>query len=124
MHVDMVICWTVSDESYQLAKTYKHLSDKLSEFSKILVELEIGKKQAADAKDYDEAEKIKVRPLLFFFIFISIMLMNLQADINEIKDKAEDTLRKANLQVTRDGRVLAIDANDTEVKPFLFICPA
>lgn len=50
----------VKVESYQLAKTYHHLREKMEKFTKILSDLEIGKRHAVDTKDYDEAEKIKV----------------------------------------------------------------
>lgn len=50
----------VQSESYQIAKTYKYISDKLERFTKILADLEIGKRHAVETKDYDEAEKIKV----------------------------------------------------------------
>ncbi|KAI9244556.1 hypothetical protein BDA99DRAFT_577124 [Phascolomyces articulosus] len=76
------------DESYQIAKVYKDISDNLSRFGKIVIDLELGKKQAVESKDYDEAEKIK-------------------ADICEIKRSAEQLLQQANIQITRDGRVVA-----------------
>ncbi|KAI9490222.1 hypothetical protein BDB00DRAFT_562985 [Zychaea mexicana] len=75
------------DESYQAAKVYKDISDKLSRFGKIVIDLELGKKQAVESKDYDEAEKIK-------------------ADICEIKRSAEQLLEQANIHITRDGRVV------------------
>lgn len=49
-----------ADESYHVAKVYKDLSDRLSEFGKMVIDLELSKKQAVESKDYDEAEKIKV----------------------------------------------------------------
>lgn len=57
----LTLASTMLGESYQLAKSFKELSDKLSRFATIVYDLEVGKKQAADAKDYDEAERIKVR---------------------------------------------------------------
>lgn len=50
----------VKAESYQNAKTYKYLGEKMEKFTKILSDLEIGKRHAVETKDYDEAEKIKV----------------------------------------------------------------
>jgi hypothetical protein len=55
----------VRDESYQIAKTYKYLGDKLERFTKILSDLEIEKRHAVETKDYDEAEKIKVKKSSF-----------------------------------------------------------
>lgn len=53
-----------ADESYHVAKVYKDLSDRLSEFGKMVIDLELSKKHAVESKDYDEAEKIKVFPLI------------------------------------------------------------
>lgn len=50
----------VRGESYQIAKRYKYIGDKLERFTKILSDLEIEKRHAVETKDYDEAEKIKV----------------------------------------------------------------
>ncbi|KAG0171874.1 hypothetical protein DFQ29_008645 [Apophysomyces sp. BC1021] len=83
----------VKEEAYQLAKTYKILSDKLTQFARILDGLEIGKKQAVETKDYDEAEKIK-------------------ADINEIKLSSAKMLRQAGVRVTNNGRVVPTNSLD------------
>lgn len=56
----ILIIYAPSDEAYQEAKTYKYLGDKMQKFTKILADLEIGKRHAVETKDYDEAEKIKV----------------------------------------------------------------
>ncbi|KAG2223406.1 hypothetical protein INT45_001712 [Circinella minor] len=82
------------DESYQIAKVYKDISDNLSRFGKIVIDLELGKKQAVESKDYDEAEKIK-------------------ADICNIKQSAEQLLQQANIHITRDGRVVPAGSNGT-----------
>jgi centrosomal protein CEP104 len=79
----------VINESYQIAKTYKYLGDKLGRFTKILSDLEIGKRHAVETKDYDEAEKIK-------------------DDIKEIKQAAELLLKQAHIQITPDGNVISI----------------
>lgn len=42
---------------------YKDLSDRLSEFGKMVIDLELSKKHAVESKDYDEAEKIKVNQI-------------------------------------------------------------
>jgi hypothetical protein len=47
-------------ESYQIAKTYKFLGDKMEKLTKILADLEFKKRRAVEIKNYDEAEKIKV----------------------------------------------------------------
>lgn len=76
-------------ESYQIAKTYKYLGDKLERFTKILSDLEIGKRHAVETKDYDEAEKIK-------------------DDIMEIKQAADTMLKHAHICI-QDGRVVPLD---------------
>ncbi|KAI8640199.1 hypothetical protein BD408DRAFT_420103 [Parasitella parasitica] len=86
----------VRDESYKIAKTYKHLGDKLERFTKILSDLEIGKRHAVDTKDYDEAEKIK-------------------DDIAEIKQAAEAILKKAHICI-KDGRVITLDDEDVAME--------
>lgn len=48
------------DEDFKEAKIYKELGDRLTGLYKFLVELENDKHQAVSAKDYDEADKIKV----------------------------------------------------------------
>jgi hypothetical protein len=80
----------IVDESYQTAKTYKFISDRLARFSKILVEFEQAKRHAVDTKDYDEAEKIK-------------------GDINEIKQAAESIIKQANIRITDDGQVVLLN---------------
>ncbi|KAL7335139.1 hypothetical protein PS15p_200658 [Mucor circinelloides] len=82
----------VRGESYQIAKTYKYLGDKLERFTKILADLEIGKRHAVETKDYDEAEKIK-------------------DDIKEIKQAAETMLKHAHICI-EDGRVVPLDVAD------------
>ncbi|KAI8073361.1 hypothetical protein BC940DRAFT_291149 [Gongronella butleri] len=77
----------VQDEAYGKAKVYKSISDKLSQFGKILVDLEQAKRHAVDTKDYDEAEKIK-------------------QDIGEIKLAAESILQKAHVRISDDGVVI------------------
>ncbi|CEP16010.1 hypothetical protein [Parasitella parasitica] len=84
----------VRDESYKIAKTYKHLGDKLERFTKILSDLEIGKQHAVETKDYDEAEKIK-------------------DDIAEIKQAAEAMLKQAHICI-KDGRVAVLDDDDDQ----------
>ncbi|KAG2192917.1 hypothetical protein INT46_009323 [Mucor plumbeus] len=85
----------VRGESYQIAKTYKYLGEKLERFTKILSDLEIGKRHAVETKDYDEAEKIK-------------------DDIKEIKQAAETMLKHAHIYID-DGRVLPLnDADNVE----------
>ncbi|KAL9538036.1 hypothetical protein MBANPS3_011250 [Mucor bainieri] len=79
----------VRGESYQIAKTYKYLGDKLERFTKILSDLEIGKRHAVETKDYDEAEKIK-------------------DDIKEIKQAADTMLKHAHICI-EDGRVVPLD---------------
>ncbi|KAI8331900.1 hypothetical protein BC941DRAFT_382119 [Chlamydoabsidia padenii] len=86
----------VRDEAYQTAKTYKCISDRLAQFSKILVEFEQAKRHAVDTKDYDEAEKIK-------------------DDINEIKQAAEIIIKQANIRITEDGQVVPLVENQTIV---------
>ncbi|KAI8985964.1 hypothetical protein BDB01DRAFT_849801 [Pilobolus umbonatus] len=81
----------VKGEGYQSAKTYKYLGDKLEKLTKILSDLEIGKKHAVDTKDYDEAEKIK-------------------DDIKEIKQAAEMMLKHACIEITPDGRVIQLES--------------
>ncbi|CDH51167.1 flagellar associated protein [Lichtheimia corymbifera JMRC:FSU:9682] len=83
-------------ESYHVAKVYKDLSDRLSEFGKMVIDLELSKKHAVESKDYDEAEKIK-------------------ADICEIKHAAEKLLIRANIRITHDGRIAPADSNDDEL---------
>ncbi|RCI04153.1 hypothetical protein CU098_000103, partial [Rhizopus stolonifer] len=83
----------VQGESYQIAKTYKYLGDKLERFTKILSDLEIGKRHAVETKDYDEAEKIK-------------------DDIKEIKQAAEAMLKHANIHITDDGQVLSLESSE------------
>ncbi|KAL0137140.1 hypothetical protein V8B55DRAFT_1545819 [Mucor lusitanicus] len=80
----------VRGEAYQTAKTYKYLGDKLERFTKILSDLEIGKRHAVESKDYDEAEKIK-------------------EDIKEIKQAADTMLKHAHICI-EDGRVVHSDA--------------
>ncbi|KAK4513166.1 uncharacterized protein ATC70_012961 [Mucor velutinosus] len=80
----------VRGESYQVAKTYKYLGDKLERFAKILSDLEIGKRHAVETKDYDEAEKIK-------------------DDIKEIKQAADTMLKHAHIYI-EDGRVVPLEA--------------
>ncbi|KAI9299282.1 hypothetical protein BJ944DRAFT_245464, partial [Cunninghamella echinulata] len=80
----------VQDESYQKAKVYKSLSDRLTKFTKILSDFEQAKRLAVDTKDYDEAEKIK-------------------GDISEIKQTAEMIIKQANLTITDDGLVLPLN---------------
>lgn len=84
-----IICVFV-DESYQKAKVYKSLSDRLTKFTKILSDFEQAKRLAVDTKDYDEAEKIK-------------------GDISEIKQTAEMIIKQANLTITDDGLVLPLN---------------
>lgn len=60
----------VRTESYQTAKTYKYLGDKMEKFTKILSDLEIGKRHAVETKDYDEAEKIKVNKYMRIYYLI------------------------------------------------------
>ncbi|GAN05984.1 centrosomal protein of 104 kDa-like [Mucor ambiguus] len=84
----------VRGESYQIAKTYKYLGDKLERFTKILADLEIGKRHAVETKDYDEAEKIK-------------------DDIKEIKQAADAMLKHAHICI-EDGRVVPLDAMEDE----------
>ncbi|KAG0941094.1 hypothetical protein G6F57_006826 [Rhizopus arrhizus] len=79
----------VKNEAYHEAKTYKYLGDKLERFTKILSDLEIGKRHAVETKDYDEAEKIK-------------------DDIREIKQTAEALLKQANIEI-RDGRLMILE---------------
>ncbi|KAI9262073.1 hypothetical protein BY458DRAFT_515368 [Sporodiniella umbellata] len=78
----------VQNEAYQEAKTYKYLGDKLERFTKILSDLEIGKRHAVETKDYDEAEKIK-------------------DDIREIRQTAEVLLKQSNIEIV-DGQIKAI----------------
>lgn len=63
----------VRGESYQIAKRYKYIGDKLERFTKILSDLEIEKRHAVETKDYDEAEKIKVRPEYIHTFFVCIV---------------------------------------------------
>lgn len=63
----------VRGESYQIAKRYKYIGDKLERFTKILSDLEIEKRHAVETKDYDEAEKIKVRHV-YIYIYILYLL--------------------------------------------------
>lgn len=58
--IHITLLTLAADESYHVAKVYKDLSDRLSEFGKMVIDLELSKKQAVESKDYDEAEKIKV----------------------------------------------------------------
>ncbi|KAI8362787.1 hypothetical protein BD560DRAFT_437071 [Blakeslea trispora] len=83
----------VQGESYQIAKTYKYLGDKLLRFTKILSDLEIGKRHAVETKDYDEAEKIK-------------------DDIQEIRQAAEAMLKHANVHITDDDRVILLESSE------------
>ncbi|KAI8146629.1 hypothetical protein BJV82DRAFT_599266 [Fennellomyces sp. T-0311] len=83
------------DESYQTAKVYKDIREQLTSFGRIVIDLELGKKQAVESKDYDEAEKIK-------------------ADICEIKRSAEQLLQQANIHITRDGRVVPAGNDNSE----------
>lgn len=48
------------EENYKEAKIYKELGDRLTNIYKFLVELENDKHRAVNAKNYDEADKIKV----------------------------------------------------------------
>ncbi|GAA5810298.1 hypothetical protein MFLAVUS_003718 [Mucor flavus] len=82
----------VKAESYQNAKTYKYLGEKMEKFTKILSDLEIGKRHAVETKDYDEAEKIK-------------------DDIKEIKQAAQTMLKGAHIQITHDGNVIPLEAS-------------
>lgn len=54
------LAYSVIDEDYKEAKIYKELGDRLTGFWKFLMNLENEKQHAVAAKDYDEAEKIKV----------------------------------------------------------------
>ncbi|OBZ82688.1 Centrosomal protein [Choanephora cucurbitarum] len=83
----------VQGESYQIAKTYKYLGDKLSRFTKILSDLEMGKRHAVETKDYDEAEKIK-------------------DDIQEIRQAAEAMLKHANVHITDDDQVILLESSE------------
>jgi hypothetical protein len=94
--ISQLKCHCIVDESYQTAKTYKFISDRLARFSKILVEFEQAKRHAVDTKDYDEAEKIK-------------------GDINEIKQAAESIIKQANIRITDDGQVVPL--NEDLVRP-------
>ncbi|ORX61854.1 hypothetical protein DM01DRAFT_1331327 [Hesseltinella vesiculosa] len=85
----------VQDEAYGKAKTYKSISDKLAQFTKILIDLEQSKRLAVDTKDYDEAEKIK-------------------QDISEIKLTAESILKTAHIRVNGDGMVEEIQPSQEE----------
>ncbi|CAO3674612.1 unnamed protein product [Rhizopus microsporus] len=80
----------VQNEAYQEAKTYKYLGDKMQKFTKILADLEIGKRHAVETKDYDEAEKIK-------------------DDIKIVKQTAESLLKQANIQITSEGRLVQLE---------------
>ncbi|KAI7895464.1 uncharacterized protein EV154DRAFT_495006 [Mucor mucedo] len=80
----------VRSELYQTAKTYKYLGEKMEKFTKILSDLEIGKRHAVETKDYDEAEKIK-------------------DDIKEIKQAAQTMLKGAHVQITSEGNVIPLD---------------
>jgi len=51
----------VLDEDYKEAKLYKELGDRLTGLWRFLINLENDKQQAVATKDYDEADKIKVR---------------------------------------------------------------
>ncbi|KAF7729326.1 hypothetical protein EC973_004582 [Apophysomyces ossiformis] len=81
------------DEAFQLAKIYKVLGDKLSQFANILDGLEMSKKQAVETKDYDEAGKIK-------------------ADINEIKLSSAKLLQQAGIRVTSSGQVVPLNVSN------------
>ncbi|KAI8885345.1 hypothetical protein K501DRAFT_322450 [Backusella circina FSU 941] len=85
----------VKNEAYQTAKTYKYLGDKFERFTKILSDLEIGKRHAVDTKDYDEAEKIK-------------------DDIKEIKQAAEIMLKDARISITSDGHVVPMEQSQLQ----------
>ncbi|KAG0170146.1 hypothetical protein DFQ29_009418 [Apophysomyces sp. BC1021] len=77
------------DKAYQLADTYKSIIEKFVDLSKILMELQVAKKQVIEAKDYEEADRIK-------------------SDIREIKQTADMVLKQADVQITRDGRVIPL----------------
>lgn len=85
----------VRGESYQIAKRYKYIGDKLERFTKILSDLEIEKRHAVETKDYDEAEKIK-------------------EDIKEIKQAAEIMLKQAHIQITNDGNVVPLQSSEAK----------
>ncbi|CAO3685436.1 unnamed protein product [Rhizopus stolonifer] len=83
----------VQNEAYHEAKTYQYLGDKLERFTKILSDLEIGKRHAVDIKDYEEATKIK-------------------DDIEEIKQTAELLLKQSNIEIV-DGRIITLQPPQT-----------
>ncbi|KAI8388725.1 uncharacterized protein BYT42DRAFT_244737 [Radiomyces spectabilis] len=78
----------VEAEAYQEAKVYKYLSEKFGQYISVLKDLEMGKRQAAENKDYDEAEKIK-------------------ADIEKIKQSAENMLKRSGIRMTSHGDLVA-----------------
>lgn len=49
------------DEDYKEAKFYNELSDRLTGILRFMFKLENEKQQAVATKNYDEADKIKVR---------------------------------------------------------------
>ncbi|KAF7722353.1 hypothetical protein EC973_003197 [Apophysomyces ossiformis] len=79
----------VRDKAYQLAETCKLIAEKFHELSEFVRKLQVEKRHAIEAGDYDEAEKIK-------------------ADMNEIKQNAETVLKQAGLQITPDGFVVPL----------------
>ncbi|KAI8993231.1 hypothetical protein BDB01DRAFT_754269 [Pilobolus umbonatus] len=75
------------DEDYKEAKLYKELGERLNSLLEILINLEEDKMVAVAAKEYDEADKIKV-------------------DILQVKRSAMLTLKQSGIQITRDGYIV------------------